>query len=266
MHLSPRYGRTVEVIEADGFRPDVGSPGSPRWRTRRATPRRLRPPRLSEPICVRYGRTVCSSWETDSRPPPPHSRRPSIAFPSSHLHGGEQTFGAFDDVLRHAITKLSHLHLVSSDEHARRVIAMGEDPSTGPCRGPPGCRPGVQDRSAGSSRARDIRRHPVATADRRGHGPSSDAGGGPGRVRRAGHRRDGCRRCDLCHQRPECGSGLGRYPAGARDGCGWSTPSRSSRRSASARSGASSRSPTRCSETARAGSSRRPRSDCRWST
>lgn len=44
----------------------------------------------------------------------------------AHLHGGEVTSGAIDDALRNAITKLSHLHLVSHDEHARRVIAMGE--------------------------------------------------------------------------------------------------------------------------------------------
>ena len=63
--------------------------------------------------------------------------------PIVHLHGGEQTLGAFDDALRHAITKLSHLHLVSHQEHARRVLAMGEDPlrprrrgARAGCRGP----------------------------------------------------------------------------------------------------------------------------------
>lgn len=58
--------------------------------------------------------------------------------PIVHLHGGEQTLGAFDDPIRHAITKLSHLHLVSHEEHARRVIAMGEDPATVHVVGPPG--------------------------------------------------------------------------------------------------------------------------------
>ncbi|MDP9482971.1 MAG: UDP-N-acetylglucosamine 2-epimerase, partial [Chloroflexota bacterium] len=58
--------------------------------------------------------------------------------PIVHLHGGEQTLGAFDDALRHAITKLSHLHLVSSPEHARRVVALGEDPATVHVVGAPG--------------------------------------------------------------------------------------------------------------------------------
>ena len=50
--------------------------------------------------------------------------------PIIHLHGGEVTEGAFDNALRHAITKLSHLHLVSHADHGRRVVAMGEDPAT----------------------------------------------------------------------------------------------------------------------------------------
>ena len=50
--------------------------------------------------------------------------------PIVHLHGGEETEGAVDNAFRHALTKLSHLHLVSSDLHADRVIQMGEDPRT----------------------------------------------------------------------------------------------------------------------------------------
>ena len=72
--------------------------------------------------------------------------------PIIHLHGGEQTLGAFDDALRHAITKLSHLHLVSHEEHARRIIAMGEDPSTVIVVGAPGldaaARSDLPDRAA----------------------------------------------------------------------------------------------------------------------
>ena len=49
--------------------------------------------------------------------------------PIVHLHGGEESEGAIDNACRHALTKLSHLHLVSHREHAERVIRMGEDPS-----------------------------------------------------------------------------------------------------------------------------------------
>lgn len=48
-------------------------------------------------------------------------------IPVAHLHGGELSFGAIDDALRHSLTKLSHLHFVSTEEYARRVVQMGEE-------------------------------------------------------------------------------------------------------------------------------------------
>jgi GDP/UDP-N,N'-diacetylbacillosamine 2-epimerase (hydrolysing) len=49
--------------------------------------------------------------------------------PIAHLHGGETTEGAFDEAIRHSITKMSHLHFVAAEAYRRRVIQMGEDPS-----------------------------------------------------------------------------------------------------------------------------------------
>ncbi len=48
--------------------------------------------------------------------------------PIAHIHGGEVTEGAYDNAIRHAITKMSHLHFTSHKDYARRVIQMGEDP------------------------------------------------------------------------------------------------------------------------------------------
>jgi UDP-hydrolysing UDP-N-acetyl-D-glucosamine 2-epimerase len=48
--------------------------------------------------------------------------------PLAHLHGGELTQGAIDDVMRHAITKMSHLHFTSTKDYAERIIRMGEEP------------------------------------------------------------------------------------------------------------------------------------------
>lgn len=48
--------------------------------------------------------------------------------PMAHIHGGEVTEGAFDDSIRHALTKLSHLHFVAAPEYARRVMQLGESP------------------------------------------------------------------------------------------------------------------------------------------
>jgi GDP/UDP-N,N'-diacetylbacillosamine 2-epimerase (hydrolysing) len=50
-------------------------------------------------------------------------------IPIAHLHGGELTQGAFDDALRHSITKMSHLHFVATNEYRNRVIQLGEDPN-----------------------------------------------------------------------------------------------------------------------------------------
>jgi UDP-hydrolysing UDP-N-acetyl-D-glucosamine 2-epimerase len=48
-------------------------------------------------------------------------------IPLAHVHGGEITLGAVDESLRHSLTKLSHLHFVSCEEYARRVMQMGEE-------------------------------------------------------------------------------------------------------------------------------------------
>lgn len=49
-------------------------------------------------------------------------------IPIAHLHGGEITEGAFDDAIRHAITKMSHLHFTSTEAYRQRVIQLGEQP------------------------------------------------------------------------------------------------------------------------------------------
>lgn len=49
-------------------------------------------------------------------------------IPIAHLHGGETTEGAIDEAIRHAITKMSHLHFVAAEDYRRRVIQLGEAP------------------------------------------------------------------------------------------------------------------------------------------
>lgn len=51
----------------------------------------------------------------------------SLNIPIAHIHGGEITEGSMDNVMRHAITKMSHLHFVSHRDYARRVHQMGEE-------------------------------------------------------------------------------------------------------------------------------------------
>lgn len=49
-------------------------------------------------------------------------------IPIIHIHGGEVTEGAYDDAIRHSITKMSHLHFASTEEYKNRIIQLGENP------------------------------------------------------------------------------------------------------------------------------------------
>ncbi|MBE7411815.1 MAG: UDP-N-acetylglucosamine 2-epimerase [Leptospiraceae bacterium] len=49
-------------------------------------------------------------------------------LPIAHLHGGETTEGAFDEAMRHSVTKMSHLHFTATEEYRKRVIQLGEEP------------------------------------------------------------------------------------------------------------------------------------------
>ena len=51
-------------------------------------------------------------------------------IPVAHMYGGETTEGAFDEVIRHSITKMSHIHFTANEEYRKRVIQLGEHPDT----------------------------------------------------------------------------------------------------------------------------------------
>lgn len=51
-------------------------------------------------------------------------------IPIAHLYGGETTEGAYDEAIRHSITKFSHLHFTSTEAYRKRVIQLGEYPDT----------------------------------------------------------------------------------------------------------------------------------------
>jgi GDP/UDP-N,N'-diacetylbacillosamine 2-epimerase (hydrolysing) len=50
------------------------------------------------------------------------------SIPVAHVHGGETTEGAFDEALRHSITKMAQLHFVAAEEYRKRVVQLGEQP------------------------------------------------------------------------------------------------------------------------------------------
>jgi len=130
MHLSPDFGLTVDAIKADGFEISeqiemLLSSDSP------------------EGIAKSMGLGAIGFSQAYSRTSVDlllvlGDRFEMLAavvaalpfnIPIAHIHGGEITEGAIDDCIRHAITKMSHLHFVATDEYRQRVIQMGEQPS-----------------------------------------------------------------------------------------------------------------------------------------
>ena len=61
-----------------------------------------------------------------------------LGIPVAHIGGGDVTEGAIDDAMRHAITKMSHLHFATHEDAARLIAQMGEDPARIHCVGNPG--------------------------------------------------------------------------------------------------------------------------------
>jgi UDP-N-acetylglucosamine 2-epimerase (non-hydrolysing) len=61
-----------------------------------------------------------------------------LRLPVAHLHGGERSEGAFDESIRHAVTKLSHLHFAAAEPYAARIRQLGENPEHVYTPGAPG--------------------------------------------------------------------------------------------------------------------------------
>ena len=129
MHLSPEFGLTYRNIEADGFRIDrkvemLLSADTPSAISKSMglamigfadAYDQLRPDLLLV-LGDRYEILAAATAAMIAR------------IPIAHLHGGETTEGAFDEAIRHSITKMSHLHFVAAEEYRKRVIQLGEHP------------------------------------------------------------------------------------------------------------------------------------------
>ncbi|MBX9801247.1 MAG: UDP-N-acetylglucosamine 2-epimerase (hydrolyzing) [Caulobacteraceae bacterium] len=127
-HLEPRFGETVKVIEADGFPIDARIPlgltdDSPTGVARSMAAalagvggaiERLRPDLLLV-LGDRYEILTAASASLIH------------TLPVAHIAGGDITRGAIDDAARHALTKLSHVHLATHEAAAQRVRQMGEE-------------------------------------------------------------------------------------------------------------------------------------------
>lgn len=139
MHLSPEFGLTARAIEADGFAIDwrvemLLSSDTP-WGTAKSMGLGVIGfadafAHLSPDIVVLLGdrfELLCAAQAA------------LVArIPVAHIFGGDSTEGAFDEAIRHAITKMSHLHFPVCADSARRVRQLGEDPARIHMVGSPG--------------------------------------------------------------------------------------------------------------------------------
>jgi GDP/UDP-N,N'-diacetylbacillosamine 2-epimerase (hydrolysing) len=129
MHLSPEFGLTYREIEKDGFRID----------------RKVEMLLSSDTpvgISKSMGLAICGFGDALEELKPDlmlvlGDRYEILAvvsaamvarIPVAHLHGGEATEGLIDESIRHAITKMAHLHFVAAEPYRKRVVQLGEAP------------------------------------------------------------------------------------------------------------------------------------------
>lgn len=129
MHLDPRFGATVEMIARDGFVIDRRVPMDLADDTAAGIARAVAQGTVGMTIALLDLQPNVAVVLGDRFEIFAAAQAAMLAgIPIAHLHGGESTEGAFDDAIRHAITKLAHLHFVSTETYRRRVIQMGEAP------------------------------------------------------------------------------------------------------------------------------------------
>jgi GDP/UDP-N,N'-diacetylbacillosamine 2-epimerase (hydrolysing) len=129
MHLSPEFGSTVNVLEADGFKAA-------------AKVEMLLSSDSPEGVAKSVGIGVIGFAQAYSQLKPDlllllGDRFEMLAaavaavpfkIPMAHIHGGESTEGLIDEAIRHSITKMSHIHFASTEAHAARIRQLGEEP------------------------------------------------------------------------------------------------------------------------------------------
>lgn len=137
-HLSPEFGNTGLLIDNDGFTSDVKLECL-----------------LSSDTDIGMAKTIglatlsLADYLGTSRPDlllliadryemlAPASVALALRIPVAHIEGGDVSLGAIDEAVRNALTKLSHIHLTTTENARRRVISMGEEPWRVHCVGSP---------------------------------------------------------------------------------------------------------------------------------
>lgn len=129
MHLSEKFGNTYQMVEADGYENVIKIPSLDEENTPVGVLRTIGRGlngfadhfQHSKPDLLVILGDRFDMYAAALAALPFH-------IPVAHIHGGELTYGAIDDSLRHSMTKLSHLHFPSCEFYAQRIIQMGEEP------------------------------------------------------------------------------------------------------------------------------------------
>lgn len=126
--LLDRYGAVVEIIRADGFSPQASLNMMIEGETLATMAQStglglLNLPNIFEQLAPDIVITVGDRFETMATA----IAAAYMNIPLAHTMGGEVT-GTIDESIRHAITKLAHLHFPANEDAAQRIIKMGEDP------------------------------------------------------------------------------------------------------------------------------------------
>ena len=131
MHLSPEFGLTYRQIEKDGFpitrkAEILVSADTPSGIAKSMGLGMIEFGEIFDSLHPNIALMLGDRFELLSAA----SAALVAAVPIAHIHGGETTEGAFDEAIRHSISKMSHLHFTATESYRRRVIQLGEHPDT----------------------------------------------------------------------------------------------------------------------------------------
>ena len=137
-HLSPEFGLTVQEVESDGFpiaakvemllSSDTGAGAATSMGVTTLKMAQVLNDQKPDLLLVLGDRTEVLATVVAALP---------LLIPVAHIHGGESTEGLIDEGVRHAVTKLSHLHFPATEFYAQRLAQMGEETWRIHCCGAP---------------------------------------------------------------------------------------------------------------------------------
>jgi UDP-hydrolysing UDP-N-acetyl-D-glucosamine 2-epimerase len=126
-HLSKRHGRTIETIRAGGWKIDAAIP----WEGGDGeTNNAIQTGKVMAKLAAAFEKlktdvvlVVGDRVEAFAAAAAGHISGRVVA----HIHGGDRALGQVDDALRHAITKLAHIHFPATVASAERLVKLGEE-------------------------------------------------------------------------------------------------------------------------------------------